>query len=75
LYVPPPQRQLALTPSVQPEKGGDINVVKESQKKRNASVELVDEVMALFNEHKEGKLPPSPIEAQLTVQQTTTLRT
>jgi hypothetical protein len=43
-------------PPVQPEKGGDINVVKESQKKRNASVELVDEVMALFNEHKEGKL-------------------
>jgi hypothetical protein len=41
---------------VQPEKGGDINVVKESQKKRNASVELVDEVMALFNEHKEGEL-------------------
>lgn len=38
----------------QPEKGGDINVVKESQKKRNASVELVDEVMALFNEHKEA---------------------
>jgi len=58
--VCPASSELARTdPLVQPEKGGDINVVKESQKKRNASVELVDEVMALFNEHKEGKLPES----------------
>ena len=56
MYVSSPHIQLALTTPVQPEKGGDINVVKESQKKRNASVELVDEVMALFNEHKEGEL-------------------
>lgn len=41
--------------TVQPEKGGDINVVRESQKKRGASLELVDEVQKLYDEHKQGK--------------------
>ena len=57
MYIHSTPKSARTDPAVQPEKGGDINVVKESQKKRNASVELVDEVMALFNEHKEGKLP------------------
>jgi hypothetical protein len=30
-------------------------VVRESQKKRGASVEVVDEVIALVNEHKQGE--------------------
>ena len=76
MYVSSPHIQLALTTPVQPEKGGDINVVKESQKKRNASVELVDEVMALFNEHKEGELSVNWSRVpMLTVKQTTIPRT
>jgi len=59
LYIRSAPNSARTDHAVQPEKGGDINVVKESQKKRNASVELVDEVMALFNEHKEGELPVS----------------
>lgn len=35
---------------LQPEKGGNPQEVKDSQKKRNASVELVDEVLALYKE-------------------------
>lgn len=65
-----------LTVSVQPDKGGDINVVKESQKKRGASVELVDEVLVLFNEHKQGEHRGLPLfqkaELRLTVRQPTT---
>jgi hypothetical protein len=30
-------------------------VVRESQKKRGVSVEVVDEVIALVNEHKQGE--------------------
>lgn len=30
-------------------------MVRESQKKRGASVEVVDEVIALVNEHKQGE--------------------
>jgi seryl-tRNA synthetase len=36
------------------ERGGDPEKIKESQRKRNASVELVDEVIALFEEHRRG---------------------
>ncbi|KDN43210.1 serine-tRNA ligase [Tilletiaria anomala UBC 951] len=35
---------------LQPEKGGNPELVKESQKKRGASVELVDDVLALYKE-------------------------
>jgi hypothetical protein len=41
-------------PVVQTDKGGNPDVVRESQKKRGASVELVDEVIAIFAEHKQG---------------------
>jgi hypothetical protein len=41
--------------SVQADKGGNPDIVRESQKKRGASVELVDEVIALFQEHKQGQ--------------------
>lgn len=43
-----PARFAKLT--VQPAKGGDPEVVRESQRARGASVELVDEVMALYTE-------------------------
>lgn len=46
--------------TVQPEKGGDINVVRESQKKRGASLELVDEVQALYDQHKQGQSLTGP---------------
>ncbi|EIW68614.1 hypothetical protein TREMEDRAFT_71854 [Tremella mesenterica DSM 1558] len=39
---------------LQPDKGGNPESVKESQKKRGASVELVDEVIALIAEHKQA---------------------
>ena len=45
---------LAKVPVVQSDKGGNPDVVRESQKKRGASVEIVDEVIALFTEHKQG---------------------
>jgi seryl-tRNA synthetase len=32
------------------EKGGDPDAIRESQKKRNNSVEVVDEVIALYEE-------------------------
>ncbi|KIR60362.1 serine-tRNA ligase [Cryptococcus bacillisporus CA1280] len=37
---------------LQADKGGNPDIVRESQKKRGASVELVDEVIAIFAEHK-----------------------
>ena len=46
---------------VQPDKGGNPEVVRESQRKRGASVELVDQVMEIFAEHKLGMsgIPPT----------------
>lgn len=41
--------------SVQADKGGNPEIVRESQKKRGASVELVDEVIALFDQHRGGQ--------------------
>jgi seryl-tRNA synthetase len=41
--------------TVQADKGGNPELVRESQRKRGASVELVDEVIAIFAEHKHGK--------------------
>ncbi|WVR04376.1 serine-tRNA ligase [Kwoniella sp. DSM 27419] len=39
----------------QTDKGGNPDVVRESQKKRGASVELVDEVIKIFAEHKQAQ--------------------
>ena len=40
---------------MQEDKGGKPELIRESQKKRGASVELVDEVIAIFAEHKQGR--------------------
>lgn len=45
-------------PTVQTDKGGNPEVVRESQRKRGAPVEIVDEVMELFNQHKAGAYEP-----------------
>ncbi|KAK4686006.1 seryl-tRNA synthetase, partial [Tremellales sp. Uapishka_1] len=39
---------------LQADKGGNPDIVRESQKKRGAPVELVDEVIELFNQHKQA---------------------
>ena len=39
---------------LQTEKGGDPQAVRESQRKRNASVELVDEVLKMYKEWTQG---------------------
>ena len=39
------------------DKGGNPDLVRESQRKRNASVELVDEVIAVDSEWKAGLSP------------------
>lgn len=36
------------------ERGGDPDKIRESQKKRHAPVEVVDEVIALFEDHRRG---------------------
>ena len=36
------------------ERGGDPEKVRESQRKRHAPVEVVDEVVALFEDHRRG---------------------
>jgi seryl-tRNA synthetase len=38
------------------DKGGNPELVRESQKRRNASVEIVDEVIELYNTWKVSKL-------------------
>ncbi|WVF70122.1 serine-tRNA ligase [Kwoniella sp. CBS 6097] len=40
---------------LQADKGGNPDLVRDSQKKRGASVELVDEVIDLFNKHKQAQ--------------------
>ena len=40
---------------LQTEKGGDPQAVRESQRKRNASVELVDEVLKMYKEWTQGR--------------------
>lgn len=37
------------------EKGGDPERIRESQRRRNASVEAVDEVIALYEEHRASR--------------------
>ena len=38
------------------EKGGDPQKIKESQRRRFASEEVVDEVIALYEDHRKSKL-------------------
>lgn len=38
------------------ERGGDPEKVRESQRRRNAPVEVVDQVIALFEEHRQGTI-------------------
>ena len=45
---------------VQEDKGGKPEIVRESQRKRGASVELVDEVIAIFADHKKRKWYDQP---------------
>lgn len=47
--LPPPP---PLTTPVQEDKGGNPELVRESQRKRDSPVELVDEVIDLFAQHK-----------------------
>lgn len=37
------------------EKGGDVVKLSESQRRRNASTELIDQVIKLYEEHREGE--------------------
>lgn len=43
------------------EKGGDPKKIKESQRRRYASEEVVDEVIALYEDHRKSMCPPRPI--------------
>ena len=42
------------------ERGGNPELIRESQRRRFASVEVVDEVIALFEDHRRSTLQPSP---------------
>lgn len=39
------------------ERGGDPEKIRESQRRRHAPVEIVDEIIALFEDHRKGRLP------------------
>jgi hypothetical protein len=39
------------------EKGGNPELIKESQRRRNAPVEAVDEVIALYEDHRRSTVP------------------
>lgn len=41
------------------EKGGNPELIKESQRKRFASVEVVDEVIALYEDHRKSQYAAS----------------
>lgn len=43
------------------EKGGNSELIKESQRRRNAPVEAVDEVIALYEDHRKSAVPVCPI--------------
>ncbi|RSH90199.1 Cytosolic seryl-tRNA synthetase [Saitozyma podzolica] len=53
----------------QADKGGNPDVVRESQKKRGASVEVVDEVIALVNEHKQANFEQESARRELNILQ------
>lgn len=42
------------------EKGGDPERIRESQRRRNASVEAVDEVIALYEDHRASAFKTLP---------------
>jgi seryl-tRNA synthetase len=46
------------------EKGGDPEAIRESQRKRGDSVELVDEVIAMYKHWVEGESLQYPISGQ-----------
>lgn len=43
------------------EKGGNPQKIKESQRRRFAPEEVVDEVIALYEDHRKSKCAPSPL--------------
>jgi seryl-tRNA synthetase len=44
------------------ERGGDPEKIRESQRRRHASVEIVDEIIALFEDHrKSASASPRPL--------------
>lgn len=45
-----PDMRITLSPVLQPEKGGDPSVVRDSQKKRGAPEEIVEEVLRMYKE-------------------------
>lgn len=47
------------------EKGGNPELIKESQRKRFASVQVVDEVIALYEDHRKSQYAASEWPAQL----------
>ncbi|ORX33485.1 hypothetical protein BD324DRAFT_654074 [Kockovaella imperatae] len=54
---------------LQEDKGGNPEIIRESQRKRGASVELVDEVIALFAEHKKLQYEQESIRRELNILQ------
>jgi len=42
------------------ERGGDPEKIRESQRKRHAPVEVVDEVIEMFEDHRKSVLLPFP---------------
>jgi seryl-tRNA synthetase len=40
------------------ERGGDVKKIKESQRRRHAPEEVVDEVIALFEDHRKCRSSP-----------------
>ncbi|ORY25346.1 hypothetical protein BCR39DRAFT_544387 [Naematelia encephala] len=53
----------------QEDKGGNPQLIRESQKKRGASVELVDEVIAIFSEHKKAQYEVESLRRELNILQ------
>lgn len=47
------------------ERGGDPEKIRESQRRRSANVEIVDEIIALWNDHRKSTLI-SPVKAEST---------
>ncbi|PHH64871.1 hypothetical protein CDD81_3728 [Ophiocordyceps australis] len=47
------------------ERGGDPEKIRESQRRRNASVEVVDEVIALFEDHRKTNYSASQINSKI----------
>jgi seryl-tRNA synthetase len=41
------------------ERGGDPEKIRESQRRRHANVEIVDEIIALFDDHRRSMDAPS----------------